>query len=352
MKTGFKGEPKEKRLIFIGGLSFAMTEEMVQRHFEQYCAVESVKFMTDKRSGQPKGYGFVRLASSSLIEPVLSQTHVIAGRRIDCQKAAKKADKKQLREDVLRRKLFVSGLPCALSSEQLELCFSRFGKVRACHIIKDERSMAYKNYGFVEFEEEAAAKRVMTLKLAFKGHPVVCSWYKNRFGTNLSGATRQQEHLPDEAADLACPFWSAPSPSASSQQHQSTAKVKEKAPNPDTCMDAAGGLESRPHVRYEFLSLSKFINQSPANYRFRVSATAARPCSAAKAGSVSSHQSRQSQTVLTKSNFSREPTHQFPCFQSAAHQEVSSPARSDAEEERDSPATLRGINSVLAALDL
>lgn len=351
MRTGLKGEPKEKRLIFVGGLSITMTEEVVQRHFEQFCEVESVKFMTDKRSGQSKGYGFVRLASSSMIEPVLNLTHVIAGRRIDCQRAAKKADKKRLREDVLRRKLFVSGLPSSLSSDQLELCFSRFGKIRACYIIKDEQSLAFKNYGFVEFEEEAAARRVMTLKLAFKGHPIACSWYKNRFGMNLPNHSQRQDHSSDQVVDLASP--EGPESSSESSHKQNTAKLKHLDLNPDSALDANRGLKSRQHVRYEFLTLSKFINQSPANYRFRVSADAAtKPCFALKSATISSRQSRRSQTVLTKSNFSKEPIHNLPCFNHDLHPGAESPVVSDAEDENPLQTTPRGIYSVLDALDL
>jgi RNA recognition motif-containing protein len=351
MRAGLKGEPKEKRLIFIGGLSTTMTEQVVLRHFEQYCEVESVKFMTDKRSGQSKGYGFVRLASSSMIEPVLNQTHVIAGRRIDCQKAAKKADKKKLREDVLRRKLFISGLPCTLTSEQLELSFSRFGKIRACYIIKDEQSMAFKNYGFIEFEEEAAAKRVMTLKLAYRGHPIACSWYKNRFGMNLPTHSQRQDHSSSDVVDLASS--EDPASSSESSKKQNTAKLKHEGPNPDSPIDANRDLESCEHVGYEFLKLSKFINESPANYRFRVSTTAAtKPCFAPKSESISSRQSRQSQTVLTKSNFSKEPIRFLPCLTNNANLEAKSPADSDAEDQSPLPATPRGVDSVLAALGL
>jgi RNA recognition motif-containing protein len=49
--------------IYIGNMSFDTTEEQVRQAFEGYGEVSTVKIITDRDSGQPKGFGFVEMAS-------------------------------------------------------------------------------------------------------------------------------------------------------------------------------------------------------------------------------------------------------------------------------------------------
>ena len=57
---------KEIRLnIYIGNLSNEVTEEDLRLAFEAFGQVESVNILKDKYSGQPKGFGFVEMASKT-----------------------------------------------------------------------------------------------------------------------------------------------------------------------------------------------------------------------------------------------------------------------------------------------
>jgi RNA recognition motif-containing protein len=49
--------------IYVGNLSFDVTEEDVQAAFEAFGKVESVKVIKDKYSGASRGFGFVEMAS-------------------------------------------------------------------------------------------------------------------------------------------------------------------------------------------------------------------------------------------------------------------------------------------------
>jgi RNA recognition motif-containing protein len=49
--------------IYVGNLSFDVTEEDVQAAFEAFGKVESVKVIKDKYSGASRGCGFVEMAS-------------------------------------------------------------------------------------------------------------------------------------------------------------------------------------------------------------------------------------------------------------------------------------------------
>ncbi len=51
--------------IYVGNLSYEVTEEELRQEFEAFGNVESVSIITDKYSGRPKGFGFIEMASVS-----------------------------------------------------------------------------------------------------------------------------------------------------------------------------------------------------------------------------------------------------------------------------------------------
>jgi len=58
--------------IYVGNLSYDVTEEELQKEFVAYGEVTSVSILTDKLSGQPKGFGFVEMASKSEAEAAIT----------------------------------------------------------------------------------------------------------------------------------------------------------------------------------------------------------------------------------------------------------------------------------------
>ncbi len=51
--------------IYVGNLSYDVTEEELRQEFIAFGEVESVNIITDKYSGRPKGFGFVEMPSVS-----------------------------------------------------------------------------------------------------------------------------------------------------------------------------------------------------------------------------------------------------------------------------------------------
>ena len=58
--------------IYVGNLSYDVTEEELQQEFTTYGEVTSVSILTDKFSGRPKGFGFVEMASKSEAEAAIA----------------------------------------------------------------------------------------------------------------------------------------------------------------------------------------------------------------------------------------------------------------------------------------
>ncbi len=50
--------------IYVGNLSYDMTDEELQQVFEEYGPVTKVNIIIDRDSGRSKGFGFVEMESS------------------------------------------------------------------------------------------------------------------------------------------------------------------------------------------------------------------------------------------------------------------------------------------------
>jgi cold-inducible RNA-binding protein len=59
-------------------------------------------------------------------------------------------------------KLFVGSLPWAINDQGLEDLFKEFGSVTSAKVIMDRESGRSKGFGFVEFDDDEAAKAAMT----------------------------------------------------------------------------------------------------------------------------------------------------------------------------------------------
>jgi cold-inducible RNA-binding protein len=51
--------------IFVGNLSFSATEDSVRALFEQYGTIERVNIITDRDTGQSRGFGFVEMSGNA-----------------------------------------------------------------------------------------------------------------------------------------------------------------------------------------------------------------------------------------------------------------------------------------------
>ena len=59
--------------IFVGNLSYGATEDAVRSLFETYGAVDRVSLVTDRETGQPRGFGFVEMPVDAEAERAISE---------------------------------------------------------------------------------------------------------------------------------------------------------------------------------------------------------------------------------------------------------------------------------------
>lgn len=75
--------------IYVGNLSYDMTDDQLRALFAKYGVVDSARIITHRPSGKSKGYGFVEMphrAEAELAVDKINNTEVM-GRRIRCNEA-------------------------------------------------------------------------------------------------------------------------------------------------------------------------------------------------------------------------------------------------------------------------
>ncbi|MBL7734540.1 MAG: RNA-binding protein [Chitinophagaceae bacterium] len=78
--------------IYVGNLSWQMTDEDLRTLFEQYGSVTSAKIVKDKVSGRSKGFGFVEMPEDTEAQNALSSLYdsEVLGRKIIVNEAQPK----------------------------------------------------------------------------------------------------------------------------------------------------------------------------------------------------------------------------------------------------------------------
>jgi len=66
--------------IFVGNLSYTATEDSVRSMFEEFGPVERVSIVTDRDTGQAKGFGFVEMSGDAEAERAISS---LSGRELN-----------------------------------------------------------------------------------------------------------------------------------------------------------------------------------------------------------------------------------------------------------------------------
>jgi len=81
--------------IFVGNLSFGATEQSVRTLFEAHGTVDRVNIVTDRDSGQPRGFGFVEMSNDNEGNKAITALNgkELDGRALNVNEARPKAER-------------------------------------------------------------------------------------------------------------------------------------------------------------------------------------------------------------------------------------------------------------------
>ncbi len=81
--------------IYVGNLSYEVTEEDLRLAFEPFGQVESANIIKDKYSGQSKGFGFVEMPSKAEAQSAIERLNgeELKGRTLNVNEARPRTDR-------------------------------------------------------------------------------------------------------------------------------------------------------------------------------------------------------------------------------------------------------------------
>ena len=81
--------------IYVGNLTFDATEDQVRSLFEAYGPVDKVSIITDRDSGQPRGFAFVEMTDDEAASKAMEALNgtALGGRNLTVNEARPKMDR-------------------------------------------------------------------------------------------------------------------------------------------------------------------------------------------------------------------------------------------------------------------
>ncbi|MBR1921260.1 MAG: RNA-binding protein [Kiritimatiellae bacterium] len=75
--------------IYVGNLSYDLTEEQLRKEFEAFGTVNSARIITNRINGRSKGFGFVHMPNRAEVDAAVKalSDKEILGRRLRCNEA-------------------------------------------------------------------------------------------------------------------------------------------------------------------------------------------------------------------------------------------------------------------------
>ncbi|XP_064778975.1 TAR DNA binding protein, like isoform X2 [Oncorhynchus masou masou] len=147
--------------LIILGLPWKTSEQDLKDYFATFGEVIMVQVKRDVKTGNSKGFGFVRFTEYETQSKVISQRHMIDGRWCDCKLPNSKAGSD---EPMRNCKIFVGRCTEDITTDELRQFFMQYGEVTDVFIPKPFRAFA-----FVTFSDDQVASALCGEDLIIKG---------------------------------------------------------------------------------------------------------------------------------------------------------------------------------------
>uniref|UniRef100_A0A1D1YXU5 Putative RNA-binding protein C660.15 n=1 Tax=Anthurium amnicola TaxID=1678845 RepID=A0A1D1YXU5_9ARAE len=141
--------------IFVGGLPKETTTEAFLKHFEKYGKVTDYVVMRDRKTGRPRGFGFITYAEPSVVDKVIQDTHVFGGKQVEIKRTIPREAIPGVK-DFKTKKIFVGGIPTSVTEDEFRNFFAKFGGIKEHQIMRDHSNNRSRGFGFITFLTEQA----------------------------------------------------------------------------------------------------------------------------------------------------------------------------------------------------
>ncbi|CAI9780616.1 unnamed protein product [Fraxinus pennsylvanica] len=167
-RTGDGASPGK---IFIGGLARETTSAQFIEYFGKYGEITDSVIMKDRKTGHPRGFGFVTYADPAVVDRVIEETHIINGKQVEIKRTIPRGASIK---DFRTKKIFVGGIPTTIGEDEFRDFFSKYGDVKEQQIMRDHSSGRSRGFGFITFEDEQSVDDLLANgnRLEFAGAQV------------------------------------------------------------------------------------------------------------------------------------------------------------------------------------
>lgn len=146
--------------IFVGGLTYQVTEEDLYQYFKLFCPVTDIAMPTAKDDPTRKGgYAIVTLNSPADALRVLQYTHFIDRRQVDVKTAIEKNQKTAYKVRIATKKVWFEWRSARLNCDDLKAAVAKYGKIDDWVLF--EAREKNKGGGFVIFKEERSVVNIL-----------------------------------------------------------------------------------------------------------------------------------------------------------------------------------------------
>lgn len=151
--------------MFIGGIATSETEEDVLPVLQKIAKINYFKLIKKPNTNQNKGFGFIHVSNKEEAEKINKAKIIINGKLAETYiaKPRREARKRVFTERF--KKVFVGGLNPNTTHEGLKECFGCYGKLLRAYVISDSNTKKSRCFGFLEFDDEEVADKILKIKL-------------------------------------------------------------------------------------------------------------------------------------------------------------------------------------------
>lgn len=174
------------------GLPWKITEKELKTYFEQFGEVDMVQIKKDIKTGQSKGFGFVKFSDYEIQMRVVTRRHNIHGRWCDVRVPLSKGEEQfNYQNSEFNRKIFVGRISEEFAIDDLRNYFSKFGEITDVFIPKP-----FRGFGFVTFLDHEVAQGLCGEEHVIKGVTTQVSNAVPKVDFGASGYPPHLHHAP------------------------------------------------------------------------------------------------------------------------------------------------------------
>ena len=175
--------------VFVGGLSWETTADSMRQYFEKFGVIKNIIIMIDKFTGHSRGFGFIKMDNTQSVENILAvEQHIIDKKIVDVKRALPQSytnptvnyygnynynnsinNNNNNNKPIESKKIFVGGLPPAVTEEEFSTYFKQYGNIIEAVIMLDRSTNRSRGFGFITYETEESVATVLNSKNELMG---------------------------------------------------------------------------------------------------------------------------------------------------------------------------------------